>query len=382
MANNADWVVDADQHNIGIGTGGAMTVGRGNESNPQQIPTPAQSQITAATAETFWEGALSSWGVAAAKRGLTVETLPYNGRITYGDASNPQDLSHYKVYVVDEPNIAFTAAEKTAILNWVNDGGGLFLISDHNNSDRNNDGIDSPAVLNALLRDNGIAVNPFGFTYDLASFSETSSGYRSLPGNAVLNGPYGAPRQIQISSGTSMTLSTTANATVKALCYRNSGGGGTTNVLVAQALYGQGRVMGMGDSSPMDDGTGDPGDQLYTGWAGEVNGDHARLMMNATLWLAGITNDSTGSTTAVAPITRRPTLGIYPNPASEDFEVIAPEPLLAVTLTDLRGRILQTLHPGAHPALLAGTGLQPGVYTITAHGCSGAVYHGRVLRIR
>jgi hypothetical protein len=41
-----------------------------------------------------------------------VETLPWNGRITYGDATNTQDLSNYKVFVVDEPNILFSAIEK------------------------------------------------------------------------------------------------------------------------------------------------------------------------------------------------------------------------------------------------------------------------------
>jgi len=38
------------------------------------------------------------------------------GKITYGNSSNPQDLSNYAVFVVDEPNIRFTSTEKTAIL--------------------------------------------------------------------------------------------------------------------------------------------------------------------------------------------------------------------------------------------------------------------------
>ena len=32
---------------------------------------------------------------------------------------------------VDEPNILFTSAEKTAILNFISHGGGLFMIPDH-----------------------------------------------------------------------------------------------------------------------------------------------------------------------------------------------------------------------------------------------------------
>jgi hypothetical protein len=78
--------------------------------------------------------------------------LPYNGNITYGDSSNSQDLSNYKVFIVVEPNIKFTASEKTAMLSFVANGGGLFIVSDHNISDRNNDGWDSPAIWNDFLQ--------------------------------------------------------------------------------------------------------------------------------------------------------------------------------------------------------------------------------------
>ena len=48
-AGNADWTIDADQHNLGFNNGPAVT-GQGNESNPQRYPTPPQAGITAATA--------------------------------------------------------------------------------------------------------------------------------------------------------------------------------------------------------------------------------------------------------------------------------------------------------------------------------------------
>jgi hypothetical protein len=144
-AGNADWVIDADAHNLGY-SGGPAQLNGGTESNAQRIPTPAQSGITSSTPETYWEGGISSWGIDLVKKGYTVETLPYNGQITYGNSSNVQDLSKYKVFVVCEPNIVFTSSEKTAILNFVHNGGGLFMVSDHNNSDRNNDGRDSPHI--------------------------------------------------------------------------------------------------------------------------------------------------------------------------------------------------------------------------------------------
>ncbi len=106
MTGSADWVIDADSHNIYSGNG-PMSIG-GTESNPQKIPTPPQSGISSTTAETYWNGGLSHWAIDCVNQGYIVETLPYNGQITYGLTSNAQDLSRYAAYVVDEPNIKYT----------------------------------------------------------------------------------------------------------------------------------------------------------------------------------------------------------------------------------------------------------------------------------
>jgi len=69
MAGSADWVIDADVHNLY--TNNTLTT-TGTESNPQRIPTPAQSTITASTPETYWNGALSHWAIDCARQGYTV----------------------------------------------------------------------------------------------------------------------------------------------------------------------------------------------------------------------------------------------------------------------------------------------------------------------
>lgn len=120
-AGNADWVIDADEHNIYWESNDQ--IGTGTASNPQRYPTPAQSTVTAVTPETYWEGALSSWGIDLVKLGYEVETLPITDSITYGVSANPQDLSNYKVFIVDEPNIRFTTAEMAAMYNFVKNGG-------------------------------------------------------------------------------------------------------------------------------------------------------------------------------------------------------------------------------------------------------------------
>jgi hypothetical protein len=281
-AGNADWVIDADVHNLGIGNNGSYL--DGNESNPQQFPTPLQATITSSTLGIYWNGALSSWAIDCVKKGYEVETLPWNGLITFGVASNPQDLSNYKAFVVDEPNLVFTTAQKTAIINYVSAGGGLFMISDHDASDRNGDGFDSPHIWNDLLTNNSIGINPFGISFDYLSFSGTFSNVANLPIDPILHGINGNVSQVKWTSGTSMTLNTAQNSSVKGVVFK-TGNSGAVNVLCAYATFGLGKVVAVGDSSIPDDGTGDSGDTLYDGYLADANGNHKILLLNATDWL-------------------------------------------------------------------------------------------------
>ena len=293
-AGNADWVVDANSYNIGFGSGPAV-LNSGNEANAQSIPSPTQSNITGSTSETYWSGALSYWGIDCVNRNYIVESLPYNGQITYGNSGNLQDLSNYDVFIVCEPNILFTAIEKTAILNFVANGGGLFMVADHTISDRNNDGEDSPFIWNDLMTNNSVQSNPFGITFDLVDFSQTTSNIPSLPSDSILHGPAGNVTQVQFAGGTSMTLDPVANSTVEGVVYKTGSSFGNSNVMVAYARYGSGKVAAIGDSSPCDDGTGDSNDGLFFGYTGDAAGNHRKLLMNATIWLAT-------PTTVTAPV--------------------------------------------------------------------------------
>jgi hypothetical protein len=265
-AGNADWVIDED--------GGT----------PQRTPTPAQSSVTSSTGETFWTGAISSWGIALVKAGDAVETLPSGTAITYGNTSNAQDLSNYDVFVVDEPNILFTSAEKTAILNFVSHGGGLFMISDHTVSDRNNDGHDSPDIWNDLMTNNNVATNPFGFSIDLTNITETSSNVWTGGGsNPILNGSQGSVSQLEFNNGATITTNASANSTVQGLIWQSGFTQNNTHIMCASSTFGTGRVFVVTDSSPMDDGTGASGNNLFVSWPIL---SHTQLFMNASLWLA------------------------------------------------------------------------------------------------
>lgn len=292
MSGNGDWVIDADTHNIFFSSSTHLPYvsGTGGQSNPQRIPTPAQSGITSNTIETYWNGALSALAVDCVKQGYNVETLPFNSQITYGNTANVQDLSYYKVFVIDEPDWYFSATEKAAIINFVANGGGLMMVSDHQGADRNNDGIDSPMAWNDLLTNNTVLNNPFGIAFDLVNILGSSTAFASLtstsPYYSVLHGIMGNPNQVYWSNGTTMSLNTTANSSVKGLVFKSgSSTTGTTNVMAAVATYQSGKVFAMGDSSPFDDGTGDSGDTLYNGYTSDASGNHRLLIMNAMIWL-------------------------------------------------------------------------------------------------
>lgn len=264
-SGNADWVIDADN------------------GTPQRFPTPLQSTISASTPETYWTGGISSFGIALVKHGYAVETLPKGIAISYGNSSNVQDLSNYDVFVVDEPNKVFTAAEKLAILDFVNAGGGLFMVADHTISDRDNDGWDSPLIWNDLMTNNTQKVNPFGFSIDLKTYSGTSSNVLTNGSSPVLSGSQGAVTKLDLAGGTTATLNPTVNANVKGLIWYSNSTQNTSNVICLTSTYGTGRVFFVGDSSPLDDGTGAPGESLFVDWP---TFSHQSLFMNATLWLA------------------------------------------------------------------------------------------------
>lgn len=287
-AGNADWILDADLNNLGYpsSNNGKPIIGGGSESNPQTIPTSAQSGITSSTFETYWKGGLSAWGIDCVKKNYVVETLPFDGYITYGDISNPQDLTNYKVFVVCEPNILFTAAEKVAMLNFVQNGGGLFMIGSHTISDRNNDGYDSPEIWNDFMNNNGVVTNPFGIQFELQNISDVSYNMSAAPSDSLLYGAMGTVTKLQWFNGTYMTINPSVNSSVKASAYTSFAQLGNVFVLVASARYGLGKIVAIGDSSPCDDGTGDVNDNLYNGYTGDPTRSHQKLLMNATIWLA------------------------------------------------------------------------------------------------
>ena len=259
-AGNADWIVSTSQPDP-----------TGEDASP--------------SAETDWTGALSSWGVALQKTGdYALDTLPSGSSLTYGGTS-ATDLSKFDTLVLPEPNTLFSAAEKTAIMNFVKNGGGLFMISDHTGADRNNDGEDAVEILNDLMTNNSVdSTDPFGLSIDSLSISSDYPAAISDSTNPVLHGSFGTVTKSLIASGTTATLKPADNSAVKGLLYR-SGYSGNTGAFFATSTYGSGKIAFWGDSSPIDDGTGQSGNTLYDGW-NDTGATNAALALNATEWLS------------------------------------------------------------------------------------------------
>ncbi|POX51316.1 hydrolase [Streptomyces sp. Ru71] len=267
-AGNADWIISTSQ------------------------PDPLGQDATPST-ETDWTGALSSWGVALQKTGeYSLKTLPSGSSLSYGGTS-ATDLSKFDTLVLPEPNTLFSSAEKTAIMNFVKNGGGLFMISDHTGADRNNDGQDAVEILNDLMTNNSVdSTDPFGFSIDALSISSDHPAAVSDPADPVLHGSFGTVTKSLIASGTTATLKPADNPNVKGLLYR-TGYSGNTGAFFATSTFGSGRVAFWGDSSPVDDGTGQSGNTLYDGW-NDTSATNAALGLNATAWLAGASTGTGG----------------------------------------------------------------------------------------
>ena len=279
-AGNADWIIDSDQ----------------------PIPSPAQSGITQSTAENFWLGAISAWGVDLVKQGFTVHTLTSANGITYGNVGNSYDLSNYNLFIVCEPQDPFSASEKQAIKNFVSNGGGLMMVADHNGSDRNSNGWDSPQVWNDLGIDSLFGLHFQSTSETNNNFSQVATNVSTSSGDSIIHGGAGTATSLSYHSGTSINLLTAKNTTATGHIWMNSISHGSSQIMAATANYGKGKVAGVGDSSPADDGSAQSGNSnIFDGWT-EAGATDNIVFLNMCLWLIASNAPSTpGQVSLVSP---------------------------------------------------------------------------------
>ncbi len=351
-AGNADWIIDADSSEQAWLNYKCERTSQHHSA--QRFPTPPQSEITLGTAETFWDGGISAWAMDLVKDALNperdrdwqIEQYPWDApEMTYGDPQNSQDLSNYDVLILCEPNVIFSDAEAQAIREFVWNGGGLFLVADHETSDRNCSGgsqerHDSPFILNRLMRtdietsrtqpyftpedpDNDYGIFGIWF-YENGNDDSNDSLNKHFdwfnepvnnnvapdPDDQILRGHFGdGSGGLGLFGSTQLAVSThpeKGNASARAHIWRNgqtqeqNAVGVWERVTLASASWGAGRVVAVGDSSPADDDTGEG--QLHPGWdlaSGGVANDV--LFLNATEWLANPVVDETAPILTAGP---------------------------------------------------------------------------------
>ena len=215
---------------------------------------------TAGNADWTVTGAYSDFADTLRHHGFTIRSVD-NGQI------DQAALNGVAVVVLPEPNHRLAPGEVSALTAFVQGGGGLFAIGDHGGSDRDNDGWDSPMILNELTPQMGIK-----FNYDKYSESPLKP---SIADSAIVTGV----SALGAWGGCSLTLS--GNAKVE-LTYGAANG---SRPFVASSTFWSGRVVAIGDSSPLDDGTGAPGNHLYPQYNNPQFGI-AQFALNVVNWLA------------------------------------------------------------------------------------------------
>ncbi|GEM_PF-2649855 len=237
------------------------------------------------------DGAYSSFADALRNEGFEVDSLG-----TGSGEIKSSDLSGYSVLVLPEPQNEFTADEKNAILDFVNNGGGLVYIADHKSSDRDNDGWDSWSIWN----DNLDFDTTFGIT--LESTQSGNSGNNEVTDIEQVDILTDNLTSFGSWLGTTMSVSGDA----KAAAYQTISGNRLP--VLAYATYGNGRVVVHCDSSTFDDGTPDSdnsGDSLSNNWD---DYDDATLAVNLVKWAA---NYSSGGGEGAQELTSHTGKGPY-----------------------------------------------------------------------
>ncbi|ADO54402.1 MULTISPECIES: DUF6359 domain-containing protein [Paenibacillus] len=281
---------------------------------------------TAGAADWVIEGAFSDFANGLRNVGFTVDQLNRPIPFTYGEQAITYDkLRQYDVFIIGEANVAFKASEQAALLQYVNNGGSVFFISDHYNADRNKNRWDSSEVMNGYRR--GAYTNPAkGMTTEEAA-SPAMQGLTSsdwLATNFGVRFRYNAlgdvnatdivaadqsfgitkgVRSIAMHAGSTLAIIDPTKA--KGIAYIPTGtnkwgnavdqgvyngGGRAEGPYAAISKVGQGKAAFIGDSSPVEDATPkyarEENGQSKKTYDGFKEVDDATFLVQTVQWLA------------------------------------------------------------------------------------------------
>ena len=331
--------------------------GDGNWRIDNNYPDPVPANPTS---ETDWSGQLSAWAYELFLAAITVRsnTTPIDAAL----------LAGVDMMVIVEPQNQFSGAEIAAIGTWVHGGGNLFVIANHNGSDRNSNGWDSASILGGYTFPHisdpvGSDTETFcGALFGLHfhvkdegnnSITGTFSNVDTDPANPIINGASGPVNAVIYHVGNVMALWPTANpdlTDVAGHIWKDGDTGNPDVNIAAWSRYGDGRVVGFGDSSSCADGTGS--EPHANNW-NEAGADNREFFLNATWWLL------TGGLVGVAdgelpgPSGWGLDLRAWPNPFNPTTAIHFSLPAAGwteVAVYDLRGSRVRTVLAGQRSA--------------------------------
>ena len=148
----------------------------------------------------------------------------------------------YKAIILAEPNNPYTEEETKLFVDFVKNGGGLFIIGDHDHSDRNKNGWDSVRIFNTFTPTFGFKIQKDIILYEAPLAGKVNKKHPAM---------YGF-RAVGVWAGGTYDVFEAPNAKAEGLVYSST----TKSPYIVVSEYGKGRVFAIGDSSPFDDGRG------------------------------------------------------------------------------------------------------------------------------
>lgn len=277
---------------------------------------------TAGAADWVIDGGFSDFANAIADQGYDVKELRKTTPITLSD------LQGYDVFVLGESNIPFKTSEQDALLQYVKDGGSIFFIGDHYNSDRNLNRWDSGEVYNGYRRgawddptkgmttkeansaamqgvqsSDWLAQN-FGLRFRTNALGDVTSGETVVSPDQSFGITQGVTT-VEMHAGSTLAILDPTKA--KGLIYMPEGvpswganavdqgvynnGGIAEGAFAAISKVGKGKAAFIGDSSPVEDSTPkylreDTGKAKVTYDGFSEEGQDSTFLINTILWLA------------------------------------------------------------------------------------------------
>ncbi|SDI06924.1 endonuclease [Alteribacillus bidgolensis] len=290
------------------------------EANGKQVLFDNSHGQTAGQADWVIDGAFSDFAEGIADRGYYVEELRQITPIQV------DDLEAYDVFIIPEANIPFQKEEQEALIEYTENGGSIFFISDHYNADRNKNRWDSSEIMNGYRR--GAYSNPTkGMDDDEKAAMEGVESSDWLADHFGIRFRYNAPGTItadeivspdetfgitegvnEVAVHAGSTLAITNPEQAKGIVYLPEnlnesdkwgpavdegiyfGGGEEEGPYAAISKLQAGKAAFIGDSSPVEDATPkyrneETGDSKTT-YDGFQEADDSVLLLNMVDWLA------------------------------------------------------------------------------------------------